>query len=125
VLISRATMKTQLKGNRMKKKPVMKKNIGKMMETLSPAYSIAKGKGPMSALASAGGLGLVPAMVARPQRKKAKARKAARMQQVPSQMPSPSAGMGMQEMNKMAMGGMVKRSRPIDGIAMKGKTKAV
>jgi hypothetical protein len=47
------------------------------------------------------------------------------MQQVPSQMPSPSAGMGMQEMNKMAMGGMVKRSKPIDGIAMKGKTKAV
>ena len=110
----------------MKKKPVMKKNIGKMMETLSPAYSIAKGKGPMSALASAGGLGLVPAMVARPQRKKAKARKAARMQQVPSQMPSPSAGMGMQEMTRrMAMGGQIKRTKSIDGIAMKGKTKAV
>ena len=123
-MISRASMKTQLKGNRMKKKPVIRKNIGKMMETLSPAYSIAKGKGPISQLASAGGLGLVPAMVARPQRKKAKARKAARMQQVPSQMPSPSAGMGMQEMNKMAMGGQIKRTKSIDGIAIKGKTRA-
>tara|TARA_B100000242_G_scaffold31059_1_gene18640 strand:- start:1355 stop:1705 length:351 start_codon:yes stop_codon:yes gene_type:complete len=116
-------MKTQLKGNRMKKKPVMKKNMGKMLEALSPAYSIAKGKGPMSQLASAGGLGLVPAMVARPQRKKAKARKAARMASAPQ---SPSAGMGMPEMTRrMAMGGTVKRSKSIDGIAMKGKTRAV
>tara|TARA_Y100001978_G_C23681303_1_gene429198 strand:- start:651 stop:998 length:348 start_codon:yes stop_codon:yes gene_type:complete len=115
-------MKTQLKGNRMKKKSVMRKNIGKMLETLSPAYSIAKGKGPISQLASAGGLGLVPAMVARPQRKKAKARKAARMASAPQ---SPSAGMGMPEMTRrMAMGGTVKRSKSIDGIAMKGKTRA-
>tara|TARA_Y100001954_G_scaffold236018_1_gene295353 strand:+ start:5397 stop:5771 length:375 start_codon:yes stop_codon:yes gene_type:complete len=122
VLISRATMKTQLKGNRMKKKSVMRKNMGKMLETLSPAYSIAKGKGPISQLASAGGLGLVPAMVARPQRKKAKARKAARMASAPQ---SPSAGMGMPEMTRrMAMGGTVKRSKSIDGIAMKGKTRA-
>ena len=123
MLISRATMKTQLKGNRMKKKPVMKKNMGKMLETLSPVYSIAKGKGPVSQLASAGGLGLVPAMVARPQRKKAKARKAARMASAPN---SPSAGMGMPEMTRrMAMGGTVKRSKSIDGIAMRGKTRAV
>ena len=123
MLISRATMKTQLKGNRMKKKPVMKKNMGKMLEALSPVYSIAKGKGPVSQLASAGGLGLVPAMVARPQRKKAKARKAARMASAPQ---SPSAGMGMPEMTRrMAMGGTVKRSKSIDGIAMKGKTRAV
>ena len=123
MLISRATMKTQLKGNRMKKKPVMKKNMGKMLEALSPVYSIAKGKGPVSQLASAGGLGLVPAMVARPQRKKAKARKAARMASAPQ---SPSAGMGMPEMTRrMAMGGTVKRSKSIDGIAMRGKTRAV
>ena len=123
MLISRATMKTQLKGNKMKKKPVMKKNMGKMLEALSPVYSIAKGKGPVSQLASAGGLGLVPAMVARPQRKKAKARKAARMASAPQ---SPSAGMGMPEMTRrMAMGGTVKRSKSIDGIAMKGKTRAV
>ena len=123
MLISRATMKTQLKGNRMKKKHVMKKNMGKMLEALSPVYSIAKGKGPVSQLASAGGLGLVPAMVARPQRKKAKARKAARMASAPQ---SPSAGMGMPEMTRrMAMGGTVKRSKSIDGIAMKGKTRAV
>ena len=123
MLISRATMKTQLKGNKMKKKPVMKKNMGKMLEALSPVYRIAKGKGPMSQLASAGGLGLVPAMVARPQRKKAKARKAARMASAPQ---SPSAGMGMPEMTRrMAMGGTVKRSKSIDGIAMKGKTRAV
>ena len=105
-----------------KKKPVIKKNIGKMMETLSPAYSIAKGKGPISQLASAGGLGLVPAMVARPQRKKAKARKAARMASTPQ---SPSAGMGMPEMTRrMAIGGKVKRTKSIDGIAIKGKTRA-
>ena len=123
MLISRATMKTQLKGNKMKKKPVMKKNMGKMLEALSPVYSIAKGKGPVSQLASAGGLGLVPAMVARPQRKKAKARKAARMASAPQ---SPSAGMGMPEMTRrMAMGGTVKRSKSIDGIAMRGKTRAV
>ena len=108
----------------MKKKSVIKKNVGKILETVSPVYGIAKGKGPMSALASSGAMGLVPALVARPQRKKAKARQSARMQQVPSQMPSPSAGMGMQEMNKMAMGGQVKRTKSIDGIAMKGKTRA-
>ena len=39
-----------------KKKPVVKKNIGKMLETFSPAYSIMKGKGPVSDLV-AGGLG--------------------------------------------------------------------
>ena len=43
-----------------------------MLETISPAYGIAKGKGPMSALASSGAMGLVPALVARPQRKKLK-----------------------------------------------------
>jgi len=122
VLISRASMKTQLKGNRMKKKAVIKKNIGKMMKTFSAPYSIAKGKGPISQLASAGGLGLVPAMVARPQRKKAKARKAARMASAPQ---SPSAGMGMPEMTRrMAIGGKVKRTKSIDGIAIKGKTRA-
>tara|TARA_R100001440_G_scaffold66812_1_gene87942 strand:- start:1350 stop:1697 length:348 start_codon:yes stop_codon:yes gene_type:complete len=115
-------MKTQLKGNRMKKKAVIKKNIGKMMKTFSAPYSIAKGKGPISQLASAGGLGLVPAMVARPQRKKAKARKAARMASAPQ---SPSAGMGMPEMTRrMAIGGKVKRTKSIDGIAIKGKTRA-
>ena len=54
-MISRASMKQQMKGNRMKKKPLIKKNIGKMLETFSPAYSIMKGKGPISgALASLG-----------------------------------------------------------------------
>ena len=108
----------------MKKKSVIKKNVGKILETVSPVYGIAKGKGPMSALASSGVMGLAPALLARPQRKKAKARKASRMQQVPSQMPSPSAGMGMQEMAKMAMGGQVKRTKSIDGVAIKGKTRA-
>ena len=38
-----------------KKKPVIKKNIGKMLETFSPAYSVMKGKGPISgALAQLG-----------------------------------------------------------------------
>ena len=45
----------------MKKKPVIKKNIGKMLETLSPAYSVMKGKGPISgALAQLGKTGMSP-----------------------------------------------------------------
>ena len=122
MLISRSSMKQQLKGNRMKKKSVVKKNVGKILETVSPVYSIAKGKGPASQLASAGAFGLLPALAARPQRKKAKARATAKS--VQPKRSGPSAGMGMTEMNRMFAGGEVKRSRPIDGIVVKGKTRA-
>ena len=57
VLISRATMKNQMKGNKMRKKNKVSSykkggGIGGLASMLSPAYSIMKGKGPASALAS-------------------------------------------------------------------------
>jgi hypothetical protein len=61
-----------------------KKNIGGFLETFSPAYSIAKGKGPIGEMVRGGkGMGIL--------------------------------GMMANQADK--------RSRPIDGIASKGKTK--
>ena len=106
-----------LKKNK-KKKPVQKKNIGKMLETFSPAYSIMKGKGPISgALASLGRAAgpLSPlGQLAKQRRDKAKKRE---MEMRGSNR--------MTEMQRMMAGGPMKRTRPIDGIARKGKTKAV
>ena len=45
--ISRASMEKQVKYGK-KKKPAMKANMGKLLETVSPAYSIMKGKGPIA-----------------------------------------------------------------------------
>ena len=102
----------------MKKKPVIKKNIGKMLETFSPAYSIMKGKGPISgALASLGkAAGPMSPLgsFAQQQREKAKRR---RMEMSGSNRMTP--------MEKMMAGGPVKRKRSIDGCALKGKTRAV
>ena len=64
-----------MKGNRMKKKPVMKKNIGKILKETSPVFGALTGKGGMGALASSGALGVLPAAIARPKRKKAKMKK--------------------------------------------------
>ena len=124
MLISRASMKQQMKGNRMKKKPVMKKNIGKVLGTgLIPG--LAK-KGDLQKFATSGLGGIIPMAVAR-QQKKSKAKKA-RMASanMPQASGGPSAGMGMTEMTRrMAMGGEIKRTKPIDGIAVKGKTRAI
>ena len=114
MLISRASMKQQMKGNRMKKKPVRKKNIGKMLETFSPAYSIMKGKGPISNLVASGLGGVALKPFAEKQREKRKKRD---MEMRGSNR--------MTEMPRMMEGGMIKRTRPIDGIAKKGKTRAV
>ena len=101
-----------------KKKPVQKKSIGKMLETFSPVYSIMKGKGPMSKLASELGKAAGPlspiGQLAQGRRKDAR-RRQAEMQ----------GSNRMTPMAKMMAGGMMKRSRPIDGIAKKGKTRAV
>tara|TARA_R100001591_G_C4236799_1_gene153418 strand:+ start:52 stop:495 length:444 start_codon:yes stop_codon:yes gene_type:complete len=106
-----------LKKNK-KKKPVQKKSIGKMLETFSPVYSIMKGKGPMSKLASELGKAAGPlspiGQLAQGRRKDAR-RRQAEMQ----------GSNRMTPMAKMMAGGMMKRSRPIDGIATKGKTRAV
>jgi len=115
--ISRANMKSQMKGNKMKKKkPVMKANVGKFLETFSPAYSVMKGKGPVSdALSKLGGSGIggIAGMVAKEQRDKRSG--ADKMKAAPS--------MAMQGATPMKHGGAMKRKRPIDGIATKGKTK--
>ena len=97
-----------------KKKPVVKKNIGKMLETLSPAYSIMKGKGPVSDLVAGGLGGALTIPFAQRQRAKRKKRE---MEMKGSNR--------MTEMPRMMEGGMIKSTRPIDGIARKGKTRAV
>ena len=97
-----------------KKKPVVKKNIGKMLETFSPAYSIMKGKGPISNLVASGLGGVALKPFAEKQREKRKKRD---MEMRGSNR--------MTEMPRMMEGGMIKRTRPIDGIAIKGKTRAV
>tara|TARA_R100000005_G_C4918617_1_gene152930 strand:- start:249 stop:662 length:414 start_codon:yes stop_codon:yes gene_type:complete len=97
-----------------KKKPVVKKNIGKMLETFSPAYSIMKGKGPVSDLVAGGLGGALTIPFAQRQRAKRKKRE---MEMKGSNR--------MTEMPRMMEGGMIKRTRPIDGIARKGKTRAV
>tara|TARA_B100001063_G_C16546198_1_gene443746 strand:- start:183 stop:593 length:411 start_codon:yes stop_codon:yes gene_type:complete len=106
-----------------KKKPVIKKNIGKMLETFSPAYSVMKGKGPISgALASLGRAAgpLSPiGMLAQEKRQAAKKRAMA------MQGATPLASNKMPEMQKMLAGGPLKRTRSIDGCAKKGKTRAI
>ena len=99
-----------------KKKPVVKANVGKFLENFSPAYSVMKGKGPVSdALSKLGGSGLggIAGMVAKEQRDKRSG--ADKMKAAPS--------MAMQGATPMYEGGKVKRKRPIDGIATKGKTR--
>jgi len=108
--ISRASMQQQLKGNKMKKK-----NVGGFLETFSPAYSIAKGKGPISEIASKiPGLGLAGMVgkLAKKQRKKAGS--------------DAMKAEGMAGADRMSGGGKVvksKRTRSIDGIATRGKTR--
>ena len=108
--ITRAQMEKQVKHG--KKKPVMKAKMGKFLETVSPAYSIMKGKGPIGeAFGKAGkmGLGGIAGMIA-----------AGQMGNKPKGSDAMKAT-GMQEMQKMYGGGAVKKKR--DGCAMKGKTK--
>jgi len=145
-LINRASMRQQLKGNKMPdyktkggdkistkksiskagqkilgmkniKKPVLKKNVGKLLETFSPAYSIMKGKGPVSKIASAIGKAAGPmspiGQLAQDRRKEAQRRRAEML-----------GSNRMTEMPRMMAGGPIKRKRPIDGCAVKGKTRA-
>ena len=103
-------MQQQLKGNRMKKK-----NIGGFLETFSPAYSIAKGKGPIGKATRSGkGMGILGMLASEIEKRNKKtgseAMKADRMTGA----------------DRMSGGGQVvrsKRTRSIDGIASKGKTR--
>ena len=107
-----------------KKKPVIKKNIGKMLETFSPAYSIMKGKGPISgALAQLGKTGMSPiGSLALDKREEAKKRK---MAMAAGRNAGKSGNNRMTPMTGMMAGGPLKRKKSIDGCAMKGKTRAV
>lgn len=90
-----------------------KKNIGGFLETFSPAYSIAKGKGPIGEMVRGGkGMGILGMMANQADKKKKKEAGSDAMKAT-----------GMAGADRMSMGGAVKRSRPIDGIASKGKTK--
>ena len=107
------------------KKPVKKKmSGGDLAAALSPAYSIMKGKGPASALAGAGLGGVLTMPFAQKQRDQRKRRK---MEMAAAQMPqaasSSMSATGANQMQRMMVGGMMKRSKPIDGLATKGKTK--
>ena len=107
-----------------KKKPVIKKNIGKMLETLSPAYSVMKGKGPISgALAQLGKTGMSPiGSLALDKREEAKKRK---MAMAAGRNAGKPGNNRMTPMTPMMAGGPLKRKKSIDGCAMKGKTRAV
>lgn len=109
--ISRTSMQQQLKGNRMKKK-----NIGGFLETFSPAYSIAKGKGPIGRAVRGGkGMGILGLLASEAQKQNKK------------KGSDSMKAEGMAGADRMSGGGKVvksKRTRSIDGIASKGKTRA-
>jgi len=113
--ISRASMGSQMKGNRMKKVKKMKGG-GNMLENLSPAYSLMKGKGlPHDLITGGGVLGALS---------KAMDKKKSSSADPASAQPQAGAGMAanqMQGMTPMYKGGAVKKSR--DGIAQRGKTR--
>ena len=95
---------------------VIKANVGKLLETFSPAYSVMKGKGPIANM-----LGMAkakPMAGLTKEEKEAKARE---------QIMANRSGRSnrMTPMTGMMAGGPVKRKRSIDGCAMKGKTRAV
>ena len=92
-----------------------KKNVGGFLETFSPAYSIAKGKGPIGEAVRGGkGMGILGLMASQADKKKKKAGSDA------------MKATGMAGADRMSGGGKVvksKRTRSIDGIATRGKTR--
>jgi len=97
-------------------KNVRKKNIGGFLETFSPAYSIAKGKGPIGRAArKTGGMGGILGLLASEAKKQKRKTGSEAMK-----------AEGMTGADRMAGGGQVvksKRTRSIDGLATRGKTR--
>jgi len=108
--------KGKLKGVDMKKAKKYKGG-GDLLANLSPAYSLMKGKGMFNDMIKGGGIAGVLAKQLSKDKDKTEAEAAIAA-------PSAAQPAGMVEAPKaMAGGGMVKRTRSIDGIASKGKTK--
>ena len=106
----------------MKKKSggVMKANMGRLLETFSPAYSVMKGKGPIAnILGMAKGNKVDPMQTEMEKAKKLEAMRAAAKSGTQSNrmalMSSPT---------RMKAGGSIKKKKSIDGIATKGRTRA-
>ena len=100
---------------RKQKKNAQKKNVGGFLETFSPAYSIAKGKGPIGEAVRGGkGMGILGMLASQADKGKKKAG---------SDAMKADAMVGA---DRMSGGGKVvksKRTRSIDGIATRGKTR--
>ena len=99
---------------------VMKANMGRLLETFSPAYSVMKGKGPIAnILGMAKGNKVDPMQTEMEKAKKLEAMRAAAKSGTQSNrmalMSSPT---------RMKAGGSVKKKKSIDGIATKGRTRA-
>jgi len=107
-------MRGKKAGGQIKKKP-QKKNVGGFLETFSPAYSIAKGKGPIGEAVRGGkGMGILGMLASEANKGKKKSGSDA------------MKATGMTGADRMSGGGKIvrsKRTRSIDGIASKGKTR--
>ena len=103
---------------RKQKKNAQKKNVGGFLETFSPAYSVAKGRGPISdALSALGPVAGLSGIAAREQQRKRKKKEAGS---------EAMKATGMTGADRMSGGGKIvrsKRTRSIDGIATRGKTR--
>ena len=114
-------MRGKKAGGQIKKRP-QKKNVGGFLEPFSPIYSVAKGRGPISdALSALGPIAGLSGLAAREQKKKRKKKEAGKA----DMMTGMQANM-MPGADRMAGGGKVvksKRTRSIDGIATRGKTR--
>ena len=100
---------------RRQKKKAQNKNVGGFLETFSPAYSIAKGKGPIGEAVRGGkGMGILGMLASQADKGKKKAGSDA------------MKATGMAGADRMSGGGEMvrsKRTRSIDGIATRGKTR--
>ena len=116
--ISRASMGSQMKGNRMKKAKKMAGG-GELLGSISPLAGAMTGKGMIGRAVGKGLKNVSPlAMMIEAGKKKAKASAGT------PDAPQSGSGMGatpMQGMTPMKKGGAVKKSR--DGIAQRGKTR--
>ena len=98
---------------------VMKANMGRLLETFSPAYSVMKGKGPIAnMLGMAKGDKVDPMQTEMEKAKKLEAMRAAAKSGTQSNRMSL-----MSSPTRMKAGGSIKKKKSIDGIATKGRTR--